>query len=188
MDGAELIEMRVADVRAGDPGAGKGGFIVVLEEIDGDRRLPIWIGPQEASALVFSLEKIELPRPLVYHFLRGAVEASGGRLTEVRIERLVEKTFYAVAVFDGPRGTIEVDARPSDALNLALLVDAPVRVRREVWEAGREKSEETLARLEEDFPLRGRDVVGRRRLVGELNRRPSGSNPSLASRRRATPT
>jgi hypothetical protein len=67
-------------------------------------------------------------------FAAAVLAAAGARLREVRVSRLAEDTFYAVAVVDGPAGPREVDARPSDALNLALAAGAPVRVASDVLE------------------------------------------------------
>jgi len=65
---------------------------------------------------------------MAYQFMTSLLEAAGGRLAEARVTRLDDGTFYGVAVVDGPAGTREVDARPSDILNLALLTGAPIRV------------------------------------------------------------
>ena len=65
---------------------------------------------------------------MAYQFMTSLLEATGGRLAEARVTRLDDGTFYGVAVVDGPAGTREVDARPSDVLNLALLTGAPIRV------------------------------------------------------------
>jgi RNA polymerase sigma factor (sigma-70 family) len=117
------VPMRVADVRR--PSERPERRIVVLEEIGGSRQLPIWVGAPEADALVAVLEEVELPRPGPYHFARALVQAAGAQLGEVRVSRLAEHTFYATAVLkDGS----EVDARPSDALNLALVSGAPIAV------------------------------------------------------------
>ena len=123
------VEMRVVDVRravATDDKPERN--VVLLEESGGDRRLLIWVGPFEAVALALGLREIDLPRPLTYRFAAGLLAAAGGSLREVRITRLEEGTFYAEAIVDGAAGQRSVDARPSDALTLALLVDAPVRV------------------------------------------------------------
>jgi bifunctional DNase/RNase len=69
-----------------------------------------------------------MPRPLTYQLAANLLTAAGSRLTEVRITRLVAGVFYAVVVLEAPGGVVEVDARPSDALNLAVLSGAPVRV------------------------------------------------------------
>jgi RNA polymerase sigma factor (sigma-70 family) len=118
----------VAEVRcndAGDPASQRR--VMVLAEQNGDRRLPIWIGPAEAMALALSLEAQETPRPLAYQMAGRLLEASGGRATEVRITRLVDGTYYAAVIVDGPAGRQEVDARPSDAVNLALVTGAAIR-------------------------------------------------------------
>jgi bifunctional DNase/RNase len=141
--------MEVADVRR-TPAAGEGGprHVVVLEEPGGGRRLPIWIGRPEATAMTIALEEVELPRPGPYHFAGALLQAAGASLSEVRIIRLTEATFYAVAVLaDGS----EVDARPSDALTLALLAGAPILVEEAVLEQTERQAEllaEELAALE----------------------------------------
>ncbi len=101
--------------------------VVFLREVSGERHLPIWIGPFEGEALALALEKIETPRPITFTFAARLLQAAGGRLREVRISRLVGDVFYAVAVVDGPAGSTSVDARPSDALNLAVRMGAPIR-------------------------------------------------------------
>ena len=102
--------------------------VVVLQERGGTRRLPMYTGPAEAIALACSLESVEMPRPMTYQLAANLLTAAGSRLTEVRVTRLVEGVFYAVVVVAGPDGTVEVDARPSDALNLAVVSGAPVRI------------------------------------------------------------
>jgi RNA polymerase sigma factor (sigma-70 family) len=123
------VPMRVADVRR--PAERPERRIVVLEEINGGRTLPIWIGAAEAEWMVAALEEVELPRPGAYHFAGALLQAAGGELREVRVSRLAEHTFYATAVLaDGG----EVDARPSDAITLALVTGAPVAVEPSVFE------------------------------------------------------
>jgi bifunctional DNase/RNase len=69
---------------------------------------------------------------MAYQFMTSLLEATGGRLAEARVTRLEDGTFYGLAVVEGPSGTSEIDARPSDLLNLALLTGAPIRVDPEV--------------------------------------------------------
>jgi RNA polymerase sigma factor (sigma-70 family) len=102
--------------------------VVVLQERNGTRRLPMYTGSAEAIALACSLDTVEMPRPMPYQLTANLLTATGSRLTEVRITRLIDGVFYAVAVIQTPAGTVEVDARPSDALNLAVLSGAPVRI------------------------------------------------------------
>src|SRR4051794_17435667 len=124
------VPMSVADVRR--PNDRPERHIVMLEEVGGERRLPIWIGTPEALSLVAALEEVELPRPGPYHFAQALLAAAGGALSEVRVSRLADSVFYATAVLaDGS----EVDARPSDALTLALVVGAPIAVEPAVLDA-----------------------------------------------------
>jgi RNA polymerase sigma factor (sigma-70 family) len=128
-EAAGWVQMRVSDVRRGAAGGEvPERHVVVLDEVDGDRRLLIWVGPFEATALAMSLQGAGFPRPGSFQFAAGLLAAAGGSLREVRVTRLVEGTFYAEAVVDGAGGRTGVDARPSDALTLALLVGAPIRV------------------------------------------------------------
>jgi RNA polymerase sigma-70 factor (ECF subfamily) len=125
------VAVRVADVRR--PADRPDRRIVVLEALENDQRsLPIWIGAAEAEWMVAALEEVELPRPNAYHFAGALLRAAGGELREVRVSRLAEHTFYATAVLGD--GT-EVDARPSDALTLALLSGAPIAVEPAVLQA-----------------------------------------------------
>ena len=128
-----MVAMRVEDVRRrrAEEGLASRHF-VVLGEAGGERRFPIWIGEAEATALALHLERVSMPRPLTYAFAAQVLTAAGGQLREVRIDRLVGDVFYATAMVAGPEGEREVDARPSDALNLALLLEAPIRVAEEI--------------------------------------------------------
>jgi bifunctional DNase/RNase len=105
-----------------------------------------------------------LPRPLGSDLAARLVQALGGTLREVRIDRLSEGTHYAVVVVDGPQGTAEVDARPGDALALALAVGAPVRADRAVLETtGSDKTvAEGLAAID------SREAVGAQALLDEI--------------------
>ena len=126
-DAPEWIDVSVTEVRReeGDPATRK--HIMVLEAADG-QRLPIWVGPFEATALALTLEAVETPRPLTYQLAVGLLAAAGAQAAETRITRLDGGTFYAVVVVDGPAGRREVDARPSDAVTLATMVNAPIRI------------------------------------------------------------
>jgi len=113
---------------------GQEHHIMVMSESGGDRKLPIWIGPAEATALALSLESTETPRPITYKLATGLVTAAGGRIKEIRITRLQLEVFYAIVVVDGVEGEREVDARPSDAVNLALTASAPILIDSELFE------------------------------------------------------
>ena len=121
---AEIIEVRRSE--GGDPL--RRPHVVVLQERGGTRRFPIYTGEPEAIALACSLESAEMPRPMTYQLAANLLAATQSRVTEVRITKLAESTFYAVVVLHAPTGPAEVDARPSDALNLAVVSGAPIRV------------------------------------------------------------
>jgi uncharacterized protein len=126
----EMIEMEIRDiVIRGDDNGGlthRTQPVVLLAEKGGDRVLPIWIGPPEAGALVLRLAEEETPRPMSADLMARLVEALGGRVERVTVSSLRDDTFFAAIALEGPAGRVEVDARPSDALNLALRFGAPV--------------------------------------------------------------
>lgn len=111
-----------------------GAYSLVLSEVDGVRRLPIIIGTFEAQAIAFGLEQMRSPRPMTHDLLRDAFDALGATVTEVVIEDLRDGIFYAKVHFrhDGEEGTL--DARPSDAIALAVRSEAPIFVATSVME------------------------------------------------------
>jgi len=125
--GPAWAEVSVTDIRSSDDSNPLNRtHVMVLTERDGPRRLPIWVGPVEATVLALSLQAVEMPRPMTYQMTAGLLDACDSRVSEVRITRLADEIFYAVVVVDGPAGRREVDARPSDAVNLALVAGAPI--------------------------------------------------------------
>lgn len=105
-----------------------GAYALVLGEVDGNRRLPIIIGAFEAQAIALELEKIQPPRPMTHDLLRGLFDALGAEVTDIVIDDLREGTFFAKVryVYDDEEATL--DARPSDAVALAVRTDAPIFV------------------------------------------------------------
>ena len=136
MTSSDLVDMRVVDVLRRE-----GKNVVLLEEVGGERQLKLWIGPHEADFLAVHLEDLEMVRPLTYAFAARLLDAAGGTLEEVRISRLTDQAYYAEAVVASGGATRTVDARPSDALNLAVLLDRPVKVARAVLEAAERASD-----------------------------------------------
>jgi bifunctional DNase/RNase len=106
----------------------KTSYSIVLEEVGGARYLLIWVGQFEAEALDNALRKVETARPVTFTFMANVLQAVDVRLREVHVNRLTDDVFYAVAVVEGAGGVKMVDARPSDAINLAILTGAPIRV------------------------------------------------------------
>lgn len=126
---SSMVNATIAQVLRGSDGSpGRRVHVVVLREAGGDRQLSIWIGEAEAVALVINLESEQMPRPMTYQFTADLLVAGGASLKEVRIGRLEGSIYYATAIVDGPTGQHSTDARPSDALNLAVITGAPVLV------------------------------------------------------------
>ncbi len=107
--------------------------IVILKKPDENLFLPIWIGVFEANAIALQLEGVETPRPMTHDLLRGIIAALGAKVEGVVVHSLVENTFHAKILLGAPSGTVEVDARPSDAIALALRCHAPIRVAESVF-------------------------------------------------------
>jgi bifunctional DNase/RNase len=91
--------------------------IVLLREVAGERYLPIWIGAVEATAIAFAQQGVVPPRPLTHDLLKDVITETGNELTEVRITEVRDGVFFAVLVFGSG---VEVSARPSDSIALAL--------------------------------------------------------------------
>jgi uncharacterized protein len=102
--------------------------ILVLRDEAGERALPIWIGMFEAHAVALQLENSSSPRPMTHDLLRQVIEALGGSVSEVHITDVRDGTFYAMVYLAVHGEVVAVDARPSDALALALRTRAPVYV------------------------------------------------------------
>ncbi|MCA9871176.1 MAG: bifunctional nuclease family protein [Caldilineae bacterium] len=102
--------------------------VVVLREIDGERFLPIWIGPFEADAITIELQGVEVARPLTHDLLKSMITLLGAEVQQVIINDLNNDTFYARIVLDVDGDDIEVDSRPSDAIALAVRCSVPVVV------------------------------------------------------------
>lgn len=108
--------------------------IVILKNLSADEVLPIWVGVFEANAIATQLEKIVSPRPMTHDLLRSTIEELGGRIDRVVITDLRDATFYATLHLERDGQKVEVDARPSDAMALALRCDAPIFVEEAVLE------------------------------------------------------
>jgi bifunctional DNase/RNase len=97
--------------------------IVLLKEADGERYLPIWIGAVEATAIAFAQQGVVPPRPLTHDLIKDLLKAAGQELAQVRITSLQDGVFYAELVFTSG---LEVSARPSDAIAIALRTGSPI--------------------------------------------------------------
>lgn len=111
--------------------------IVILRDEDGQRTLPIWVGPVEANAIALQIENVAPPRPMTHDLLRNLLTDLGGRLVRVIISDLHDGTFYAYLEIAREDGPLFVDARPSDALALSIRTKAPVFVDTAVMDRAR---------------------------------------------------
>jgi bifunctional DNase/RNase len=111
--------------------------IVVLNDLSGDIVLPIWVGLYEANAIAIEIEKATLPRPMTHDLLRNVIDGLNARVTRVVVGELREDTFHATIWMDQQGEVIALDARPSDAIALALRADCPIFVSRQVLDRAR---------------------------------------------------
>jgi len=129
-----MIEVKIAGIQISLMSQHR---VVLLKELDSERYLPIWIGPYEAEAINIRLQEVEIARPLTHDLLKNTIEAMGGVIQHIVVCDLHDDTFYARIIIDVNGDQMDIDARPSDAMNLAVRADAPIYVAEEVMaEAG----------------------------------------------------
>ena len=124
-----MIEMKVMgialDTRTGSP-------IVVLHDKDNRKALPIWIGSAEASSIIRKIENISVTRPMTHDLVVEIMEKTGYTIDRVEINDVEKETYYAIIYLqkenNGKIEEISIDARPSDAIAIAIRVDAPIYV------------------------------------------------------------
>ena len=106
--------------------------IVILRDKDGDRVLPIWVGIFEANAIALQIENVTTPRPMTHDLLKNVIQDLRGRIEKIVVSDLKENTFYALIYLTVGGDVMAVDARPSDAIALALRARAPIFVEEKV--------------------------------------------------------
>jgi bifunctional DNase/RNase len=112
-----------------------GAYALLLKEVYGVRRLPIIIGGFEAQSIALELEGIKPPRPLTHDLMKSLIDNLGATVQEVIINELKENTFYAKIILEFSSLTTEIDARPSDAIAIAVRTNSMIYVSEEVMEA-----------------------------------------------------
>ena len=117
--------------------------IVVLKDIASDLVLPIWVGVFEANAIALELEKAATPRPMTHDLLRNIAKGLGAKVSKVVVSDLIEDTFYATIWMRQANETVTLDARPSDAIALALRFDCPIFVATKVLGNSRQAEQAT---------------------------------------------
>ncbi len=111
--------------------------IVVLRDAEGERILPIWVGVFEANAIALQIESVQTPRPMTHDLLRNVIADLNASVDRVVVCDLKENTFFASIVLRLETGMISVDARPSDAIALALRAHAPIFAEESVIETAK---------------------------------------------------
>ncbi len=131
--------------------------VMILKEESGERGLPIWIGLLEATAIASKLENIQFPRPMTHDLMKNILDQLGIRVPRIEICDLRDNTYYALITLDIDGREIQIDARPSDAVALALRTGAEIYVHEEVLaksqalaEEAKKSAEETAATTESD--------------------------------------
>lgn len=111
--------------------------VVLLKDVLSDVILPIWVGPYEANSIASEIEKIYSHRPMTHDLLRNIIRQMGGTVNRVTVTDLRDSTFFAVIEIAANNVQVLIDARPSDAIALALRVDCPIFVSEAVLESSR---------------------------------------------------
>ncbi|MBV8887190.1 MAG: bifunctional nuclease family protein [Chroococcidiopsidaceae cyanobacterium CP_BM_RX_35] len=128
-----MIKVTIADVVQGEHKGHQVCGVILLDEV-GHRLLPIWVGKWESESIARGLRKHSHSRPLTFDFMANLLEAMGASLESIRIEAIREGRFHAVAQLKSGDRVREVDARPSDAIALALRLNSSIYVAEEVLE------------------------------------------------------
>jgi len=128
----DLVQVDIIGLST-SPSSG-GAYALVLGEVGGNKRLPIIIGASEAQAIALELEKIDPPRPMTHDLLQEVFRAVRANISEIVIDELRDGTFYAKIRYEFDGEEQELDARPSDAVALAVRVDVPIFVEMKVLE------------------------------------------------------
>lgn len=126
--------------------------IVLLKDLESEAMLPIWVGPFEANSIATEIEKVAPPRPMTHDLLRLIITQMGGTVKRVIVTELRDNTFYALIEIEIGAEVVIIDARPSDAIALALRVDCQIFVRDEVFISSSlaEEPQEAEASVEDD--------------------------------------
>ncbi len=106
--------------------------IVILQDVEKNTLLPIWVGIFEANAIALQIERIDTPRPMTHDLLKNVLFHLNAQVLKIVVSELRENTFFAVIHIDMDGDTMAIDSRPSDAIALALRTDAPIYVTEEV--------------------------------------------------------
>lgn len=129
-----MLEMKVKGL-AIDPSTNMP--IVILKDLEEERALPIWVGIFEANAIALEMESVPTPRPMTHDLIKNILEETEATVLRIVVNDLKDNTFYAEIYLSLNGNEVAIDSRPSDAIALALRVDAPIYVAKKVLEEAR---------------------------------------------------
>jgi bifunctional DNase/RNase len=118
-------------------------YVVILQEKDGTRLLPIWIGQPEAEAIVMQMNNVKRERPLTHDLCKSLIIGLGGTLRRVQITKVQQRTYFAELHLTARGGEVQIDARPSDSIAVALRLQAPIFVQESLLTSPGEDVEDT---------------------------------------------
>lgn len=157
-----MVEMELLGVRLELPA---NAPVLLLREQTGRRVLPIYIGPEEAKAIALALEGITTPRPMTHDLLRDTVTALGAEVVRITVTELRDKTFFAELELRVDGRTVRVSSRPSDAVALAVRVNAPIFAAEDVLDEAATAPEEA-----QDDPEQQQEIVDQfREFIDQVN-------------------
>jgi len=129
---SEMIEVVIDSIRVGLMSQQR---VVILREVDAERYLAIWIDPYMAEQITFSLQEVEVARPMTHDLIREMLRSLNARVLRVEVQSLKADVFYGNIVLEVNGRSVDIDSRPSDALAIAVRTNVPILVSREVMEA-----------------------------------------------------
>lgn len=175
-----MIPVKIADISLSNL-----GFVILLQTVEGEKTLPIFIGVPEAQAIAVQFNKLKTPRPLTHDLLKNILTLLDCAISKVVVDDLVDNTFYAKIYLENKQEQFQLDSRPSDAIALALRFEIPIYVEEKVLEQGsiqvKQESEKRQVSTVEVLQDRLKDAVDSERyeeaakIRDEINRL-GGSN------------
>jgi bifunctional DNase/RNase len=146
----EMIEVVIDSIRVSLMSQQR---IVILREVNAERYLPIWIGVYEAEAITIALQEVEVARPLTHDLLKNVFHVFNARIVRVEVAALRDDTFYGNIIAEVNGQSVSIDARPSDALNLAVRAHVPIFVAKSVMDiAGVVPEKDLQSETQESLP------------------------------------
>lgn len=129
---SEMVEVVIDSIRVSLMNQQR---IVILREVDKERYLAIWVGVYEAEHLTIALQDVKVARPLTYNLFNSFIQALDARIVQVEVVALREEIFFGNIVIEANGQILNIDSRPSDAINLAARAKVPILIAREVMDA-----------------------------------------------------